>query len=209
MSDLPKQPLASERTAGSLPVLLALVLAGLLSACAGGGANLAKSGASSANTAPPITVVDMQGIPAEKARMLTDFMAEAAGKRDIAIVQGAAFGTGYRLDGAFTAKANSSGTVLGYQWTMADAAGQVVHSFSGTETAAKASGDPWSAAAPDVLQRIAAGTADNLATRLSELGYAIRTAARDKSHPSVAVPIPETAHAFTQSECKSASLTSC
>jgi hypothetical protein len=202
------QPLICGQSDRPLAVLLAFALAGLLSSCAGGGDALTKSTASSAKTAPPITLVDMKGIPTDKAQMLTDFMAEAAGKHDIAIVQGA-FGDGYRLDGAFTAKANSLGTVLGYQWTMADAAGQVVHSFSGTETAAKASGDAWSAAAPDVLRRIAAGTAKNLAARLGELGYATRVGALPKTHRSVAVPIPETAHAFTQSECKSASLTGC
>jgi hypothetical protein len=137
---------------------------------------LTDSGASPGTTPPPITVVEMKGMPLEKSQMLTEFMAEAAGKRDIAIVQGA-FGDGYRLDGAFTAKPDSGGTVIGYQWKLSDASGQEVHAFSGSEPAGLSSADPWSAAVPDVLRRIAAGTADNLAARLAQMGYAVRTGA--------------------------------
>jgi hypothetical protein len=180
-----------------LGISLAILLASFLQAC-GGGQSLTKSTAPPGKTAPPITVVDMKGIPADKAQMLTEFVAEAAGKRDIAIVQGA-FGDGYRLDGSFTAKATGSGTVVGYQWKLADATGQLIHSFSGAELAGAASGDPWSAAAPDVLRRIAAGTADNLASRLSELGYAIRTGALLEPPQSFAAAITAPEPAFAHS----------
>jgi hypothetical protein len=155
--------------------VISLVLLTLLLSCAGG-QRLDAPTSSSGKTAPPITVVEMQGMPAEKAQTLTELIAEAAGKRDIAIVQGA-FGDGLRLDGSFTAKADANGTVVAYQWKLSDASGQLLHSFSGAEMAGLASGNPWSAAVPDVLRRIAGSTADNLATRLMELGYAIRTGA--------------------------------
>lgn len=185
---------------GSLmSVLLAVLLASFLQSCAGGSQNLTKSASPSGTTAPPITVVDMKGIPAEKARMLTEFMAEAAGRRDIAIVQGA-FGDGYRLDGSFTAKKSDGGTVLGYQWTLADAAGHIVHSFSGAEMAGIASGDPWSAAVPDVLRRIAAGTADNLASRLTELGYAVRTGSLRRPSGSFAAARANSRRVFAYSD---------
>jgi hypothetical protein len=158
---------------GLIRLLVALALIALLPSCAGGNRALTDSGKSSANTPPPITVVEMKGMPADKSQMLTQFMAEAAGKRDIAIVQGA-FGDGYRLDGAFTAKPEGNSTVIGYRWKLSDASGQELHVISGAEPAGLASGDPWSAAVPDVLRRIAAGTADNLASRLQQLGYAVR-----------------------------------
>jgi hypothetical protein len=164
----------------------ALWLAMLIASCASGHQSLTTSTSPSGKTAPPITLVDMKGIPAEKAQMLTDFVAEAAGKRDIAIVQGA-FSEGYRLDGAFTATPDAGGTILGYQWKLADSAGQTVHSFSGAETAAKSSGDPWAAAEADVLRRIADGTAASLAGRLSELGYAVRTGALDRPQRRLAL----------------------
>jgi hypothetical protein len=112
-------------------------------------------------------------MPADKAQMLTELVAEAAGKRDVAIVQGA-FGEGYRLDGSFTVSVEGKTATIGYQWTLADATGHLVHSISGSESAGAAKGNPWAAAAPEVLGRIAEGTANNLAYRLSELGYATR-----------------------------------
>jgi hypothetical protein len=159
----------------ALLFVMSLVLSTLLQSCAGG-QRLDASTSPSGKTAPPITVVEMQGMPAEKVQTLTELIAEAAGKRDIAIVQGA-FGDGFRLDGSFTAKANENGTVVAYQWKLSDASGQLIHSFSGAETAGVASGNPWSAAVPDLLRRIAASTADNLAMRLMELGYAVRMGA--------------------------------
>jgi len=157
---------------GLIRLLVALALLGFLQSCAGG-KRLTESGTSSGNTPPPITLVEMKGMPAEKSQMLTDLMAEAAGQHDIAIVQGA-FGDGYRLDGAFTATSEGGGTVIGYRWKLSDASGHELHAISGSEQAGRASGDPWSAAVPDVLRRIAAGTADNLAARLKQMGYAVR-----------------------------------
>jgi hypothetical protein len=158
---------------GLIRLLVALALLGLLQSCAGGKRALTDSGASSGNTPPPITVVEMKGMPAEKSQMLTEFMAEAAGQHGIAIVQGA-FGDGYRLDGAFTATSEGGGTVIGYQWKLSDASGKELHAFSGSEQAGLAKGDPWSAAAPDILRRIAAGTTSNLAARLQQMGYSVR-----------------------------------
>jgi hypothetical protein len=192
MDDLHMKGSPHRRSASLLILARALLLGGLLQSCAGGGQTLTKSTAPAGKTAPPITVVEMKGIPAEKAQMLTEFMAEAAGRRDIAIVQGA-FGDGYRLDGSFTAKSNAAGTVLGYQWTLADAAGQSVHSFSGTEVAGVASGDAWSAAVPDALRNIAKATANGLAGRLAELGYTVRSGALgapSRSLASGAAPAP-------------------
>jgi hypothetical protein len=163
------------RSARLIFVTLAVVLAGFLQSCGGGG-SLAPSAAPQGKTAPPIALVGLTGIPTGQARLLTEFMAEAAGRRDIAIVQGA-FGDGFRLDGAFTATAKDGMAVVSYRWTLTDAAGKLVHAFSGAETSASSTADPWSAAGPELLRRIAAGTADTLAGRLSELGYAIRTGA--------------------------------
>lgn len=154
-------------------LLPALALVALLHACAGQ-QTLTKSTTPAGKTPPPIAIVELKGMPADKTQMLTDFLAEAAGQRDMAIVQGS-FGDGYRLNGSFSAKKGGDGTVITYSWTLSDAEGQELHTISGTEAAGPASGDSWSAAVPDVLRRIATGTADNLAAHLSQLGYAVRT----------------------------------
>jgi hypothetical protein len=161
--------------AGLFHILLALVFLNLLASCAGGTKVLSTGTATSANTPPPITLVEMKGLPPAKTEMLTAYMAEAAGKRDIAIVQGS-FGEGYRLDGAFKIQTTDKGIVLAHHWTLSDAKGQQLHAFSEQEPAGVAAGDPWAAADADLLRRVAETAANDLARRLSELGFATKPA---------------------------------
>jgi hypothetical protein len=169
--------MAARWSAGLSTTLLALCLAALLAACGAGSNTLATTGSapSSANTPPPVTLAELKGLPPAKSRMLTAFIAEAAGKRDIAIVQGA-FGEGYRLDGSFKLETTDKGILLAYRWTLADGKGQRLHDFSGSEPAGVAAGDPWAAAGPELLRRIAEAAAQDLARRLAELGFATRPA---------------------------------
>jgi hypothetical protein len=158
---------------GLINALLALCLLGALVSCTGGTKVLTTGNATSANTPPPITLVELKGLPPAKAEMLTGFMAEAAGKHDIAIVQGS-FSGGYRLDGAFKLETGDKGIVLAHNWTLSDGKGQELHAFSEREPAGVASGDPWAAADADLLRRVAETVVSDLARRLSELGFATR-----------------------------------
>jgi hypothetical protein len=116
----------------------------------------------------------MKGLPPAKAQMLTALIAEAAGKHDIAIVQGS-FGEGYRLEGSFRIDTGDKGIVLAYRWSLSDGHGKHIHEMSGAEPAGVASGDPWAAADADFMRRLAEVTAKDLARRLSELGFATRS----------------------------------
>ena len=152
---------------------LMLVLAGLLAACAGQVQPFSKGNAPSGKTPPAITVTEMNGIPADKATILFDNLAAAAGKRDIAIVRGA-FQGGYFMVGGFEALPAGASTQITYRWTVYNGQRQVIHTIANTDTGRIGGADPWSGVDPDLLRRIADFTAESLATRLQKLGYATR-----------------------------------
>lgn len=177
-------------------IVLAALLLVLLQSCSAGNQPFQKlandSVKSSGKTPPPITLKPLKGIPGDKAKMLAEILADTAARRDIAVVQGA-FPDSFWLSGVFRVQANSAGTVVTYQWKLDDGAGKPLHSFSGVEQAGVTSGDPWGAVFPDVLRRIAAGTTDNLASRLSQMGFATRTAGLPPPALSFALASPKDA----------------
>lgn len=156
---------------------VAVMIAALcgLQGCAGGTQPFAKSSgpAAQGKTAPPVTLVELKGLPADKKQSLTDLLVQAAAGHDIAIVQGA-FGDGLRLDGSFTIQANGSGTVVGYDWKLADPTGKPLQTFSGAEVGGPSSGNAWSAVNAKVLEQVATSTANTLAAKLSQMGYSTR-----------------------------------
>jgi hypothetical protein len=166
-----------------LMALLLLALGLVLAACAGGNRPFGKDEGTSGpqgKTVPPIALQSMEGLPAERMQAFRDALSIAAGQRDMAIVEGSFQSGELILNGRFTAAAEGGGVRVDYHWTLSDPSGATVHDFSGQETASGTAGsDLWSAVTPAVLQRIAGATSLNLATRLSQLGYATRTAARD------------------------------
>jgi hypothetical protein len=119
-------------------------------------------------------------MPPAQIQAFRDALSIAAGQRDMAIVEGAFQSEELVLKGQFRAVADSGSVRVDFHWVLTDPAGAGLHDFTGEETASGTAGsDPWSAVTPAVLQRIAEQTALNLATRLSQLGYATRTASRD------------------------------
>jgi hypothetical protein len=169
--------LAGRWPTGLYHILLAWCFLSVLASCTGGSKQLSTGTAASANTPPPITLVELKGLPPAKSEMLTAYMAEAAGKHDIAIVQGS-FGDGYRLDGTFKLETSDKGIVLAHHWILSDGKGQQLHAFSEQEPAGVASGDPWAAADAELLRRVAETATNDLARRLSELGFATRATPR-------------------------------
>ena len=161
-----------------------LVCMAVLAACASGGdggavSNFGKSGLSGGGATgkvpPPIALIAMNGMPPDKAGILADALAEEAGNRDIAIVQGN-FSDGYQLAGNFQPMPEGGGVRLTYQWTLTGNTGGVLHSISSQELVPATGGDPWAGVDPVVIKRIASLTAENLATRLAQLGFRVRQA---------------------------------
>lgn len=167
----------------ALAATLLLAAALLLSACAGSGdsgvSNFGKSGLSgggaSGKIPPPIALIAMNGLPQDKAGILADALAEEAGKRDIAIVQGN-FSDGYQLAGTFEPVQEGGGIRVIYRWTLTGNTGGVLHTVEGQELVPVTGGDPWAGVDAVVIGRIASLTAENLATRLAQLGFRVRQA---------------------------------
>jgi hypothetical protein len=169
-----------ERWMRALTGLAMLVgLAVLLAACAGSNQPFSKSNGSllspSGKTPPPISITAMNGVPGDQAEMLFQSLAASAGKRDIAIVRGH-FEGNFVMAGDFQAMPGPAGVIVAYRWVLADSNGQVIHTIQAQETGRPVAGDPWQGADPDLLRRIAAFTAENLSSRLSQLGYATQAA---------------------------------
>lgn len=156
--------------------LLAFCLVAL-AACGGGGSQpFAKSGGTpgpSGKTVPPIALVEVTGLPATKLPQLKDALAISAGKRDMAIIDGRLDASTLSLRGNFHIIPDTAAVRLGYNWTLTDPNGTVLHTISAEEVApGLPGGDPWAQVTPAVLQRVAAYTAESLSSRLSQLGYA-------------------------------------
>jgi len=160
-----------------LAVVLALALT--LAACTGLNQPFSKSRGSlmspAGRTPPPISVTAMSGLPADKAEILFQSLSASAGKRDIAIVKGHIAGN-LLMAGSFQAIPGPTGVVLAYRWVLSNDKGEVVYTIQAQETGPPATGDAWQSIVPDVLRRVAAFTAENLSSRLSQLGYATQAA---------------------------------
>jgi hypothetical protein len=166
-----------------LAALLLVALGLVLAACAGGNRPFGKDDGTAGpdgKTVPPIILQSMQGLPAGQMQAFRDALSVAAGQRDMAIVEGAFQSGELVLNGQFRTVADGGGVRVDFHWTLTDPQGVTLHDFTGEEMASATAGSNlWSAVTPAVLQRIAEQTALNLATRLSQLGYATRIASRD------------------------------
>lgn len=173
------------RRGGIFALLFALIVS--LASC-GGGTNLdAVDGTAktSGKTVPPVVLQQIAGVPPGKADVLSSALALAAGQRDIGIVEGGSLQSGnFSLNGNLRTQMVSAGVRVLYQWQLRDMDGVLVHTVQGDENAGLFTGtDAWAAVTPTVLERIAKATADSLAVRLSQLGYATRLAALDRPPP--------------------------
>lgn len=162
---------------GARAILVALLLV-CLGACGTGTQPFSKSSgpaSGSGKTPPPITLVEMKNLPADRRQPLTDMLVAAAAGHDIAIVQGA-FGDGLRLDGVFTLEATAGGATIGFEWKLADPTGKMLQTFSGVEVEPGAKSSDWAGVSDKLLQQVATSTAGTLAAKLASMGYAVRAA---------------------------------
>lgn len=151
-----------------------MLLIALLASCASGGSKpFAKvDGSPDGTPAPPITLVSVSGLPNDKMQAQKDALTASAGKRDMAIVEGSFDSGTFGLTGNFSLQPLGPEVSLAYRWTLTDQTGKVLHSIAADERAPAAGTDPWAAITPVVLGRVAAYTAENISSRLSQLGYA-------------------------------------
>ncbi len=161
----------------ALPVLLAAICLTALSACgAGGNKPFSKSNGPSGRPPPTVSIIAMNGLPADKAKLLANFIQQSAAKRDVAVID-QDFGDSWKLAGEFLPQRDPDGTAgLVYGWSLRDGKGQTVHQISAVQDLGPAGADPWNAVSPDALRAIAGYTAENLASRLSQLGFATQVA---------------------------------
>ncbi len=118
----------------------------------------------------------MDGLPADKAKLVVKFLTEAAAKRDIPIVD-QDFPDSWKLTGEFIPQQEPDGTVkVVYGWTLWDAKSRSIHQISGAESVGSGGGDPWVSVTPDLLRRVAEFTTESVSSRLSQLGYATQIA---------------------------------
>ncbi len=163
------------RTAAGLVALLAALV--MLAACSANPSQpFAKSspgGSGTGRLPPTIAIISMNGVPPDRAGILSDALAEEAGQRDIAIVQGN-FSDGYQLAGNFQAIFESGGVRIVYEWVLTGNTGGELHRINGQELVAAPNSDPWAGVSDIILKRIASITAESLSTRLAQMGFRVR-----------------------------------
>ena len=161
--------------------LVAAVLALALTACSAGSILTDSSSPSGAEpkgkTVPPVAIQQVMGIPPGKLAELNAALASAGGQHDIAFVSGSFPAGVFSLTGTFRAASEAAGVTIVYQWQFRDAEGVLIDTIDGEDNAGLFTGsDPWGAVSTTVLDRIARRTAEQMARKLSEMGYATRLA---------------------------------
>jgi hypothetical protein len=156
-----------------LGLVLASCSAGSLLTDSGGGGAVEPKGKS----VPPIAVQQVTGIPPGKLAELRTALAVAGGPHDISFVEGSFQSGVFGLAGDFKATSGSAGVQIVYQWQFRDGDGVLIDRIDGDDNAGVYKGpDPWSAVTPAVLDRIARRTAEQMARKLNQMGYATRLA---------------------------------
>ena len=161
------------RQLGLGAVLMTLLLT--LASCSTGPGLSDDTSEPRGKTVPPIAFQQIIGLPPGKLAELKTALAVAGGQRDIGFIDGNLQSGTFGLSGRFQAVAASAGVHVSYQWEVRDGDGVLIHSADGEENAGLFTGsDPWAAVNASVLERIARSTAQSIANRLSQLGYATR-----------------------------------
>lgn len=165
------------RTVAGIAALLATLL--LLAACSASPnqpfAQSSLGDGGSGRIPPTIAIIAMNGVPPDRAGVLADALADEAGQRDIAIVQGN-FSDGYQLAGNFQAVFEGGGVRVIYTWVLTGNTGGELHRINGQELVAAPNADPWAGVSDIILKRMASVTAESLSTRLAQLGFKVRQA---------------------------------
>jgi hypothetical protein len=178
--------------------LVFAILACALASCGTGGGSrpFAKlDNSRPGKTVPPIFLVEVKGVPSDKLQSLKDALSVAAGKRDMAIVEGKFENDGFGLSGNFQMLPESGSARLAYNWTLTDKAGTVLHTIASDEPVpGAASTDAWAGVTPSVFERVAQYTAESLSNRLAQMGYATQLGGLPPPLENYAMAGPEAEH---------------
>lgn len=163
----------------SFGVLMAVV--GLVLASCSAGSILTDSSSGSSEpkgkTVPPVAIEEITGIPPGQLTELKAALASAGGLHDIGFVEGSFQSGVFGLTGNFRASSGSTGVRLVYQWQFRDGDGVLIERIDGEENAGLHTGaDPWAGVSNAALDRIARRTAESMARKLNQMGYATRLA---------------------------------
>jgi hypothetical protein len=152
-------------------VIVVMICAGLLAACSGAPLPFSKAREAPPGRAPPPVVVGaIDGLPDGQAAAVFGALVRAGAQRGIAVGQDRVE-DGHTLVGQFETRTTGTATTIRYRWTLTDPTDRVLHRIEETEAAPPSAGFDR-----DVVMRIAAYTAESLASRFSQLGYASRAA---------------------------------
>lgn len=111
----------------------------------------------------------IKGVPTNKQDTLAQAIASYAQKRSLRLVRRTDASASYHVWGYLSAVGGDVGTNVTYVWDILDQAGNRVLRFSGIETAAAASGDPWDQVDSSVLDAIAARTVEDVYAWINRL----------------------------------------
>jgi len=157
---------------GALMASLLLVLA----ACSGGPSLKNQDTYETAGqTVPPVVIRQVIGLPPAKLGQMKTALAVAGGERDIGIVEGEPPAGSFSLSGRFEALVQSAGVRIIYTWDLYGADGGLIQTIAGEDNAGLITGpDPWAVVTTSVIERVARSTMQQMAKRLSQMGYATR-----------------------------------
>lgn len=152
----------------------------ILAACSSAGPSstpFAKfaPGTSTAKATPPVKILAIEGLPADKATAMQLAFAAEAAQRNIPLKEKSAT-EAVGLRGEFRPQSSAEGTVIAYRWTVTGRGGSLLYTFDGAEPAPAAGSDPLAGLDPVVTRRIAAISAENLSARLGQMGFATQVA---------------------------------
>ncbi len=152
--------------------LMMAMIALSVQGCSGSIQPFAKSNKLNGRASPPILIAQMNGLPKDKAQLMTRLLRQAAAKRDVVfVVQDVP--DSWKLTGDFVPQSELDGSLnVVYGWTLRDGRSRVLHTISGVEPVGPVSGNAWAAVKPNTMRRIAGYTTENLSSRLAQLGFA-------------------------------------
>jgi hypothetical protein len=176
-------------------LLLVLVVAVGLSACAGGTLSGVFSGSSS-NKKPtaPVSFAPIIGAPSNISDPLSRELVSESRKQKISVITDTGKSADYTVRGYLAASQDQKTNKLAYIWDVTDQTGKRVHRILGEEvTPAKQGRDAWATFDQKALNKIATKTATDLAAWLPKTGGADAPQPAVASRPPASAEKPATA----------------
>lgn len=152
-------------------LVVTIVTAIMLSACSGGSLNNFFSGSggggSDSSGMAPVSFSNIIGPPKEVGNQLTAQLVSAAQQKNIPVVTEQGRASTYTVQGYLAQSNERNAEKFSYILDVTDKSGKRVHRILGEETVpAKSGAKPWSSINQAAMQKIAAKTANDLATWL-------------------------------------------